>query len=209
MVAYGPRGDQPERPSAGGRVLSLTNVTTPGSGQFVGTKPSYVDAWLYGGGASGMNGAAGGFTARGGASGGGVYVRFPLLEGQTVSYVLGAGGAGQASPNSIGNSGADSTLTLPSGLVVLAGGGKNDGTGGVAVGGNINRPGWSSVTTDTSSGAAGASFSDVSFLLSGGSPSAYNSGLNGGDPSAGSGGSSGAGSGRGGNGKLFYIITAR
>lgn len=205
---YGPRGDQPRRATAGGRIIAIGLITTSGAGAVLAPENCVVQSWLWGGGASGVNASASGLNGSGGGGASALYKRFVLSRGQSFLYDIAAGGAAQPSVNVLGNDGGDSTLTLPSGLVVRAGGGKALGAGGIATGGDINRPG-ASVVSNSSAGGDAASFSDIGSLLAGGVGSAFDSGSDGGAPGAGSGGSNGAGTGAGGVGRLYYVILAR
>ncbi len=78
---------------------------------------------LRGYGAGGGGGQSGGGNCAGGAGGGAGYAVLPVGAGQTISWSVGAAGAADAD-------GGDTTITLPSGLVLTAGGGKKGDTGG-------------------------------------------------------------------------------
>ena len=136
--------------------LSLVYVgysNTPGAGSYTATQDCVVGACLTGAGGSG-----GSTNGKGGSSGAALYKRFEMKAGQILSWDLGTGGVAGTS----GTDGTDSTMTLPSGDVCTAGGGKANGlAGGAATGGDINRAGGiggsSGAVLGDSVGAAGAS----------------------------------------------------
>lgn len=128
-----------------------------GSGTITAPRDCWCTAMLIGGGGSGANNSGGGES--GGGGGGAVYGRFRVFAGEVLSYTIGVGGAA-VPPTSAGNPGTDSTLTTPTGIVLIAGGGRggvvgNDaagGPGGVASGGRYN---WSGGTGGACVGGVG------------------------------------------------------
>jgi hypothetical protein len=97
----------------------------------------FAEAFLVGpgGGGSGSGQAAGG-----GAS---LVKRFKLVPGQSCQMIVPPGGTGGA----VGSDGGDTVLTLPGGISCRAGGGKADGRGGIAEGGDANRSGGTGAST--------------------------------------------------------------
>jgi len=81
-------------------------VLSAASGSLVIPSSGNVDILVVGGGGSGGNSYGGG-----GGAGGLIYKAAHALTAQTYAWVTGAGGAGQTSNTSRGNSGADSTWT--------------------------------------------------------------------------------------------------
>jgi|GEM_PF-3842298 len=76
--------------------------------------------------ATGPGGSGGSFPVSPGAGGSGGasgFKRLRLLKGQTISWVLGVPGAGQATNNAPGQDATDTVVTVP-GAALLAGGGK-------------------------------------------------------------------------------------
>lgn len=103
----------------------ITNIfTTPGAGGYV-IPPGYtkLEITALGGGGGGTGQATSGIRYGTGGGGGGAVYRFPLpvLGGQTVSYVVGTGGAGGATNSSPG---ANTTVTV-NGLTFTGNGGRN------------------------------------------------------------------------------------
>jgi hypothetical protein len=107
-------------------LVAQTVAVSKGTGRTV-----FAEAFLVGPGGGG-NGSSQG--SGGGAS---LVKRFKLAPGQSCQIVIPVGGAGGA----VGADGADTVLTLPGGITCRAGGGKADGRGGVAEGGDLNRAG--------------------------------------------------------------------
>ncbi len=196
-------------------VLSLTDVTA-GSALVTASTPCWALIYLQGAGASGSAdvGACGG-----GGGGAALSKKVRLAARQSLAYAVGAPGLGVAA-TSDGNDGSDSTVILPNGQVLRAGGGKRGitgvgGVGGVATGGDINRPGGpggnaggadpglsggtgggsGGLGNSGGGGGGGAGFSDLGAGFLGGAGSA---GVNGGTSAAG--GAAGGSGGGGGNG---------
>jgi hypothetical protein len=124
------------------QLAAVPVVATSGSGVVTARRAcvALIFAWAPGG-----SGGSDGSGAGGGAA---LFKRVYLPRGAALSYSIGAPGAGVSS-SSNGNDGGDTTVTLPSGQVLTAGGGKAGtvadpaagGLGGVATGGDINRRG--------------------------------------------------------------------
>lgn len=128
FVAQGMNGKK--APAA--RILAQADSST-GSGSITATNNCV--ALIYGFGGGGSGGSLGG-----GGGGGAVYKRARIGAGQTITYSAGAGGAIATA----GNDGGDTVITLPSGLVLKATGGRagnNGRAGGTGVGGDVNRTG--------------------------------------------------------------------
>jgi hypothetical protein len=188
----------------------------PGSGTI--TLPSYpctVEVWLWGGG----GGTGGGQGGAGGAAA--TYKRFRNQPGYAMAYIVGAGGS------TSGSDGGDSTITVPGGKILTAGGGKGvpsgdvGFSGGVATNGDLNRNGGRGGAMGAAgaagdhggAGGAGATggggggaggFGETPDLFFGGSgagaaPSAA--------PGVAPGGGAGATSSAGGDGHLYVICT--
>lgn len=181
----------------GAHRLQNTSIS-PLSGSI--TVPEACDAliYLWGGGGAGTP------AGSGGAGAGALFKRVRLARGQTLAYSLGGVGLNSAGGSGIpGGDGQDSTVTLPSGVVLTAGGGGgNGGTPGLARGGDVNRRGGYNGTIAEFGGANGsggsyggggaAGFSDlIGNLLVGGAgrpASTGGQGVPGGVPGGGSGG---------------------
>lgn len=121
---------------------------TSGSGSITVRRPCYALIIARGPGGSG-GGGSGPTVCSGGGGGAVLYKRVLLRAGQTISYTVGTPGAAPTFSSVPGNDGTDSTVTLPDGTVLRAGGGKRGlfgdgvagGAGGLATGGDINRNG--------------------------------------------------------------------
>lgn len=121
---------------------------TSGSGSITVRRPCYALIVARGPGGSG-GGGSGPTVCSGGGGGAALYKRVFLRAGQTISYTVGTPGAEPTFSSVPGNDGTDSTVTLPDGTVLRAGGGKRGlfgdgspgGAGGIATGGDINRNG--------------------------------------------------------------------
>jgi hypothetical protein len=123
----------------------ILDVTT-GSGTVTLTKSATALIFLFGGCGSGAAQNAG--TRGGGGGGAALFRRVALSAGSKIAYSVGAGGAGVITdPGGLGNAGGDTTLTLPDGRILRAGGGQGgvsgaaSAAGGVAIGGDVNRTG--------------------------------------------------------------------
>jgi hypothetical protein len=190
------------RKDVSGAVLEVVGVVDASSGTGSITAAKTCTALIYLGGAGG-SGADDTTNAAGGGGGAAVFKRMRLAKGQTLSYSVGAAGA--AVNASSGHDGGDTTVTLPNGLTLTAGGGKagptgvvNGGAGGIATGGDINRNGGAGGSGSGGSGASGG--------IGGGAGGAGGSGSNRGGGGGGAGFSdvasffNGAGGGQGGGG---------
>lgn len=112
-------------------VLAVRDTSSAGSNSFTATKGcvALIHAWSAGG--------SGGASSGGGGGGGGAgFKRVPLNAGQTISWVVGAGGAISSNP------GGDTTVTLPSGIVLRLGGGGAGVAGGAGGTGGLPFAGW-------------------------------------------------------------------
>lgn len=146
-----------------GKLLSYRAITTAGSGTI--TAPALYstncEVWLTGAG-------AGDNVTQGGGGGASLYKRMRCSPGQTMAYTVGAAA-------SSGGDGGDTTLTMPTGIVLTAGGGKFAGTGGIATNGDVNRSG----------GAGGAGGVNGSAGTGGGAGGVFAGGNGGGGGAAG------------------------
>lgn len=131
-------------------LLALPVVATSGSA--IVTAPDRCIAWILaqGPGGSGANDVSNG-QAGGGGGGAALFHRVRLRKGDQIAYAIGAVGAGVPGDTN-GSDATDTTITLPRGVVLTAGGGKGGksitasgvatgGAGGVANGAAINRNG--------------------------------------------------------------------
>ncbi len=209
-MGWGPRGDQPRRRGGGRRgLISIQWVTTSGAGELVLPYDCHLEFFLRGGGASGSVAFN---DSRGGGGGAGARHSVLLRRNQVLKYVVGPGGGSNGAEGTLGNNGFDSTVLLPSGALIIAGGGRGTGEGGIASGALENRSGESSGPVN-SAGGAGASFADFGTLdiFAGGEGGAFGlTGSAGASPGGGSGGCPPGGNGTslpGGNGSLVYILS--
>ncbi len=197
-------------------------TATSGTGSISAPRVCQAQIWAWGPGGSGAS------TGPGGGGGAALFKRLTLSQGQKISWAIGSPGGAAANPD--GQDGTDTTVTLPSGVVMIAGAGKGaldvpfqpGGDGGVAIGGDVNRSGGKGGTDSTANaqsgglggGAAGsgtaagggaAGFSDqvVGGIVDGGS-GGNNDGA-GSAPGGGSGTSSGAPK-TGGTGKVVILL---
>lgn len=151
-----------------------------------------VTALLWGGGQGGNSGGGG----TGGSGGGAAMKSFLLRAGQSVTMIVGDGGAGTHAP------GGTTTLILPGAGSVQALGGQSITVPGIGVGGDYNRRGG----VPTQAGEQGAT-AGASFIGSGGGgaagftdllgPQSFTNGLAGGP--GGNGSNTNGGQGSGGN----------
>lgn len=133
LVAQGMNGKK----SLAGAQIDLLDFAQPTSGSSSIKAPRRCIALIYafGAGASGQSVAVAA-SGSGGAAAGYRFLRLSPL--QSISWVVGAPGA--SATGSLGNNGGDTTITLPGGSVLIAGGGKAGlsapvgGLGGVASG---------------------------------------------------------------------------
>lgn len=117
-----------------------TAYATSGTGSLTVTRAGWAHIWLVGPGGGGIQGGGG----PGGGGGGACFKRIRVSKGQVISWSLGSPGATLPSTQDATNS----TVTLPTGLQLVAGGGKGGsgttgGAGGTATGGELNRTGGS------------------------------------------------------------------
>lgn len=210
MGGYGPRGERPRR-RGGGRseIITIQVVTAPGAGEIVAPRDCFLELFLRGGGASGSVAFN---NSRGGGGGGGARHSVRLLKNQLVKYFVGPGGPSNGAEGTIGNNGLDSTVLLPNGSIIVAGGGRGDGAGGLSYGAIENRAGASSGPVNSAGGDA-ASFSDVGPIdfFAGGEGGAFGlTGFRGASPGGGSGGCPPGGNGtslQGADGSLVYVLS--
>lgn len=167
------------------------------SGMIVAPKSCVALIYAWGPGGSGCAGTG---SPGGGGGGGAVYKRVRLSARQSITYACGVRGVPVTDDGNVqpGNDTTDTTVTLPSGAVVTAGGGKKGnggapGVGGVASGGDLNRSG----ANGFGSGGTAAGFADLVPGLAGGAGGAL-----GGNGSAGSAAGGGGGAGSGGMGSI-------
>lgn len=222
------------RKSMVGALLQLLGVTLVSASGATGviTAPRNCIALIYLKGPGG-SGGANGSGATGAGGGAALFKLVRMTATQALNYALGVVGAGVVA-TSDGNDATDSTVTLPNGQVLTAGGGKKGlqlftapgGKGGVATGGDINRNGADGGTGNggvngqsaAPGGGAGGAGSGGGNLGGGGAQAGFGdiatllAGGNGGQAGGGSpgeGGGSGAHSGNsadGGAPKLFVLL---
>lgn len=143
FVGQGMNGRRARVPSAG----AMPVFATSGTGEITIRSHCVALIYMWGAGASGCDDVGLNNTGAGGGGGAALFARVFLNLGQKLSYSVGAGGAGVTGSATTGSDGGDSTVTLPDGRVLTAGGGKagtrgsTGGLGGVATGGDINRRG--------------------------------------------------------------------
>lgn len=168
-----------------------------------------AEVFLWGGGGSGE--VAAGYRAGGG--GGALYKSFQRLGGTTVTFEVGSGGQSQGVAGQPGYHGGPTTLRLPSGVILVAGGGRGGGRdgqaglGGISYGGEVNRPGEPG-SQSIGKGGDSASFADLSALsiFAAGLGATY-PGATGGAPGGGSNSTDGTNpSGAGGRGQVLYLL---
>jgi hypothetical protein len=117
-----------------------------------------------------------------------LFKRQKVQKGQAIPYSVGVGGGRMTTGNLAGIAGGDTTVTLPNGTILRAGGGAGGGAvtntpaaGGVAVNGDLNRAGGrggysnSNATAGEFGGAPGSAgpgsgggaggFTDLPFLI--------------------------------------------
>lgn len=143
-------------------------TATSGSATITATRNCWAFIILFGPGGSGSTGGGG---SCGGAGGAALYRRVRLIAGQRLTYALGTPGAGVGSADTVGVTGTASTVTLPNGNVLSAGGGQGGpasaGTaaGGTATGGDVNVSGSSATFGGTS--VNGGAAADISASMPG------------------------------------------
>lgn len=197
-----------------------------GTGEVLFEQSGFAEVFVWGGGGSGDNAN----TGRAGGGGGASYRLCQVLAGQKLSFAIGAGGAGAASP-SYGSAGGTTIVRCPDGVRFGATGGLGGGTlagaGGTGFGGDRNRTGGSGgqleqvgfagefggVGGNSSHGGGGggaAGFTDIGEFLTGGAGGrgvAIELGPAPGRPGGGSGGSSGS-SASGAPGRVLVLFYA-
>lgn len=156
-------GGRKPSPDAIVDILAYYDLVSSTPGTIVAPRRCIALIYMIGGGASG-----GGQANNGGGGGGGsaLFKRVRLSQGQVLSYSVAALVAAPVGV-SVGSNGNPSTVTLPDGRKLIAGGGTGgailpsatvDVAGGVASGGDINRPGGTGGSVDfTALGRAGGS----------------------------------------------------
>lgn len=217
--AYSPRTE----------VLSVLDISS-GTASVISDRSCWALIYLFGAGGSGSGGNQGG----GGGGGAALFKRVRLSPKQSLSPSVGAPGAANSSGTG-GLPGGDTTLTLPSGILLTAGGGKAGmgGTvpppapGGIATNGDINRMGGAGggnggngspaglgggagglgySLAGSGGGGGGAGFSDVGPSLGGGNGSPGAVNLPGGNYGAGSGAWNSGTAGAGGIGRAVIWL---
>lgn len=120
------------------KLVRLPLIINSGAGSI--TTPVRCIALIFAWGA-GCGGQGGGSTTAG-AGAGALLKRVRMSPGQALAWNIGVGGPG--APDSTVNPGGDTKVTLPSGLVLIAGGAQSPTAPGAAVGGDENRIGGAS-----------------------------------------------------------------
>jgi hypothetical protein len=153
LVAQGVSGRKSYRDA----MLELVGgaTATSGTGSITAPRACQAMIWAWGPGGSGSS------TGPGGGGGGALFKRLTISPGQKISWAIGTPGGAGANPD--GQDGTDTTVTLPSGLVMTAGAGKGapdvpfqpGGDGGLATGGDLNRPGGKGATDSTANAQSG------------------------------------------------------
>jgi hypothetical protein len=141
-------------------LAGLPVVSNGGSGTFQANQACRLIAYGYGGGAGG---SVGGSFGSGGAA---FYHVVILKQGQALPWVCGVGGTADNVGSSPGADGGDTSITLPSGLVVKAEGGHGDGTAALAFNALLGRASLPSAVAGKGGDAAG--FRDHATDLAGG-----------------------------------------
>lgn len=212
---------------SGARISFLTAVDiTAGSGSF--TAKAVCQALVYLIGPGGCGGGANSNVGSGGGGGAALFKRIRLRPGDVLAWTCGAAGTP-------GVDATDTTISVNGAVSATAGGGKSaPGTanvvmpGGIAIGGDINRPGGAGGTGTGGStgtpgidagvgggvggaggsgfggGGAGAGFGDVLAELQGGNGAASATSLAGGANGGASGGN--AILGNGGAGHVYMVV---
>lgn len=98
-----------------------------GASSFTATKAAV--ALIYAWGAGGSGARDGSNVASGGGGGGAGYKRIRITPGQVISWSIGVGGAAPGSDLTDGSPGTATTVTLPTGVVLTAGGGQGGARG--------------------------------------------------------------------------------
>jgi hypothetical protein len=129
--------------TGGGAFTPVAFVITTGTSRTVPTGATSMKAWVIGGGGGGTEGADCNSSSEcDGGYGGEAVKTYTVVGGNTVSYTIGAGGAGGS--GSFATNGGNSTLTY-SGVTVTGQGGTRGDSGtcglpyGTGVGGDFNR----------------------------------------------------------------------
>ena len=121
-------------------LLAAPMSIASGSGNITAARKCTAVIYAWGGGGSGADSV----PAGGGGGGGCAYKRVRLVAGQSLVYSVGAGGP--ATGTAIGSDGGDTTVTLPSGQIMKAQGGRagtsaSGGTGGSCENADLSRVG--------------------------------------------------------------------
>ena len=172
---------------------------TAGTGTFAvaAGAPVIVDYLIVGGGGSGGNGAGGG-----GGAGGVVYMKGVQLPAGSYAWTVGGGGASQATNNTSGTAGSNSTLSNSTfGNMVALGGGAGGGYTTSPAGGAGASGGGAAGGATVGGNAGGSSATGQGFV---GGTATSNGSFGGGGGGAGGSGIAGAGS--GGTGGLGLVI---
>lgn len=202
-------------PGRGAELVALPIVATSGSGTVTASDSCIALIALWGaGGAGAVN--SGFNRGAGGGSGGVVYHHVTLSRNQSLAWSCGAGATG-TTDGGVPAAGGDTTVTGPSGISLIAGGGQGaqqssagitGGVGGVARGGRINIVG-----QDGQSATAGAGGTAPGLVPQFGSDFAGGAGAAGGTTAAGAipgGGSAGntgsSTTGAGGAGRVVIVL---
>jgi hypothetical protein len=172
FVAQSMSGRKVVRLNFVGMVDSLLGATS-----FTATVACYVFIFAHGGGGGGGAGSAGVGSGGNGADAG--YKRFFLKPGQSISWTPGAAGATNASIGD-GTPGGDTTVLLPNGVTLTAGGGKNGLQSGATPPPNVSSGPWDLLRSGGLGGATGASGASPAGGGVGGAPGGSSGGGGGG-----------------------------
>lgn len=151
---------------AGAKTDLLAMYTyTSGSGTITAPRNCWAYILLWGPGGSGSTGGGG---STGGSGGAVLFKKVRMSGGQALAYALGTPGAGVNTIDTNGNTGTASTVTLPGGEVLSAGGGSGGGRAdgvGVATGGDYNVSG--SAPSGGGANGNGGAAGDISSFVPG------------------------------------------
>lgn len=193
-------------------------VTTTGAGTFaVPCDVTSITVKTWGAGGAGGGSRTSGDSGDGGGAGGYCIGIFTVTSGQTINYIVGAGGTGGTDDGANGGN----TTILSLGIAANGGsggdrnGGSVTGLGGTASGGTINTSGANGTIGGSNTGGTGGSAPNGG---AGGTGVTNGNGLNGNAPGGGGGGGedasggggnrSGGNGGNGGNGRIEITYTS-
>lgn len=184
MNSHGLRGfvgqGMDARKTAGRPTLLAIKDTTSSTDSYTATTGCIALIYAWGAGGSG---SLDGSQASGGGGGAAGYKRLRMTAGQVLSWSV---GAGAAAPTTVGIDGGDTTVTLPGGLVLTAGGGKGGADGAVAGGaGGVASGSWDVARNGGAGGPGGGSATAGGSPTGGGTGGAASGNYGGGGGSAG------------------------